>query len=317
MINTKKTRVAVIGVGSLGQWHAKTYFNLKSAVLVGVYDINRKRAQEIASLYDCRVFDSLESLAGNVDAASIVVPTDKHYEIFRQLAEMGIHALVEKPIADSMEAAEEMINIADKKNLILQVGHIERFNPVMKFLEGNITAPRFIEAIRIAPYPPARYNAPPRGTEVSVVLDLMIHDIEIILHLVNSAISEIHAIGVPVLSKTEDIANARIVFSSGCVANITASRISSEKMRKIRVFQEDTYLSLDYMNQNGKLCHKSSAGIETVEVPIEKKEPLEAELESFINCVQTHNTPVVSGVEASRALRIAAEICEIIKRKPC
>ena len=229
---------------------------------------------------------------------------------------MNIHTLVEKPIADSMERAEKMIELARQKKLILQVGHIERFNPVMKFLENNMTSPRFIEAIRIAPYPPPRKDSPPRGTEVSVVLDLMIHDIEVILHLVNSSITDIHAIGVPVLSKTEDIANARLIFANGCVANITASRISSEKMRKIRVFQNDTYLSLDYMNQNGKLCRKISTGIEVLEVPIEKREPLTAELESFIECVRTSKEPVVSGIEASKALQTAAKICEIIRKNP-
>jgi len=313
---TDRVRVGVVGVGSLGQWHAKVYSQMAGAVLAGVYDVDPARAAKIAESYGSKTFETLDALAGQVDAVSIVVPTDKHHEVFLKLAGHGLHMLVEKPIAATMVQAGEMIRIARERNLVLQVGHVERFNPVMRFLEDHLTAPRFIEAIRLAPYPAPRAEGPPRGTEVSVVFDLMIHDLEIILHLVNSPIREIHAIGVPVLSPTEDIANVRLVFQNGCVANVTASRISQERMRKIRVFQSDTYVSLDYMNQAGQLCRKTAKGIEVLAVPIEKGEPLAAELESFVQCVKTRREPVVSGVQASEALRLAADICGHIQKTP-
>ncbi|MFC1498803.1 Gfo/Idh/MocA family oxidoreductase [Verrucomicrobiota bacterium] len=307
-----KLKTGVFGVGSLGQHHARIYSELASAELVGVYDINSGRASKIAKKHRTRAFDDIDNLASNIEAASVVVPTDKHYEIFSALAEKNTHMLVEKPIAVSTEQAESMVRIARKKNLILQVGHIERFNPIMQFLEENLEKPRFIEAIRLAEYPPARENGVPRGTEVSVVLDLMIHDLDIILHLVNSPVNEIRAVGVPVLSSSEDIANVRLSFENGCVANITASRISRERIRKIRVFQEDTYVSLDYMKQAGVLCRKEAAGIKTDKVPIEKGEPLAAELDSFVQCVQQQGQPVVSGRHASDALKLAIDICKEI-----
>jgi predicted dehydrogenase len=186
----------------------------------------------------------------------------------------------------------------------------------MKFLEEHLTRPRFIEAIRLSMFPPPREGALPRGTEVSVVLDLMIHDLDIILHLVRSPVKDIHAVGVPVLSPSEDIANVRLGFENGCVANITASRISREKMRKIRVFQEDTYVSLDYMNQAGQLLRKTAGGIDATKVPIEKGEPLAAELASFVQSVVTRREPVVTGQHASEALKLAVEICRRIRENP-
>jgi predicted dehydrogenase len=230
--------------------------------------------------------------------------------------ERGVHLLVEKPIASSTAEAEAMVALAVSRGLVLQVGHVERFNPVMKHLERHLSRPRFIEALRIAPYPPARPQAPPRGTEVSVVLDLMIHDLDIILHLVGSPVREIHAVGVPVLSPTEDIANVRLVFENGCVANVTASRVSQESMRKIRVFQEDTYLSLDYLNQSGQLCRKTASGIVAEPVPIEKEEPLRAELGSFVDCVLNRRDPRVSGRHASDALKLAVEVCRALRTAP-
>ena len=316
VVDKGRIRVGVIGVGSLGQWHAKVYSQMPGAALVGVYDVEHERAVKIAGSYGGKAFETMDALAEEVDAVSVVVPTDRHHEVFLALAARGLHMLVEKPIAATMAQAGEMIRVARECSLVLQVGHVERFNPVMRFLEDHLKTPRFIEAIRLAPYPAPRAEGPPRGTEVSVVFDLMIHDLEIILHLVNSPIREIHAIGVPVLSTTEDIANVRLVFQNGCVANVTASRISQERMRKIRVFQSDTYVSLDYMNQAGQLCRKTAKGIEVVPVPIEKGEPLAAELASFIQCVRTRKDPVVSGVQASEALRLAAEICGHIQKSP-
>ena len=312
----RKLKVGVIGVGSLGQHHARVYSEMEAVELVGVFDVDAKRAAEIARKCRCRAFAGVDDLAASVEAASLAVPTDHHFALGSQLMQAGLHLLVEKPIAATTQEAEALVALAREKDIILQVGHIERFNPVMRFLEGHLHHPRFIEAIRLAPYPTPRDDAPPRGTEVSVVLDLMIHDLDIILHLVQAPVKEIHAVGVPVLSPSEDIANVRLVFENGCVANVTASRISREKMRKIRVFQEDTYLSLDYMNQAGQLLRKTAKGIEADKVPIEKGEPLAAELASFAQCVLTRREPVVSGRHGSEALKLAADICRRIRETP-
>ena len=306
---TDSLRVAVYGVGSLGQHHARIYAAMPNVRLVGVFDTDMQRAQEVAKCHGTKAFDDPDKLAAEAQAASIVVPTNLHFETASRLMSRGLHVLVEKPIASSIGEAEAMVAMAAERALILQVGHVERFNPVMKFLEEHLTTPRFIEAIRLAPYPQPRENGVPRGTEVSVVLDLMIHDLDIILHLVRSPLKSVHAVGVPVLSPTEDIANARLIFESGCVANVTASRISQERMRKIRVFQPDAYVSLDYMNQAGQLCRRNGHSIEAVEVPIEKGEPLAAELASFVECVMKRRDPVVSGEHGSQALQLAVEIC--------
>ena len=313
---SEKVKVGVFGVGSLGQWHARVYSELEDAELVGVHDTNAERAAEIAGKYGSQPFGSIDSLAESIDAASIVVPTDRHFDVFSTLVERGLHLLVEKPIASTTAQAESMVKISEEKGLLLQVGHVERFNPVMQFLEDKLTVPRFIEATRLAEYPPPRENAPPRGTEVSVVLDLMIHDLEIIMHLVRSPVKSVNATGVAVLSPTEDIANVRIGFENGCVANVTASRISRERLRKIRVFQDNLYLSLDYMNQAGLLCRKTETGIDVEEVPIEKEEPLKAELASFVQCVRNHDAPVVTGEHGSEALKLAVEICRRIREEP-
>jgi len=313
---SRKIKVGVFGVGSLGQHHVRIYSALEPVQLVGIYDIDKKRAAEVATAYGTRSFKSTEELALNIEAASVAVPTDRHFKLSCLLMEHGLHLLVEKPIASNSSEAEKMVALAQKKKIILQVGHVERFNPVMQFLEDNLTSPRFIEAIRLAPYPPPREANVPRGTEVSVVLDLMIHDLDIILHLVRSAVKEIHAVGVPVLSPTEDIANVRLAFKDGCVANVTASRISQERMRKIRVFQQDTYVSLDYMNQTGQLCRRMSTGIEAMEVPIEKGDPLAEELSSFVQCVISRRDPIVTGKHASEALKLAVEICRRIRESP-
>lgn len=312
----EKLKVGVVGVGSLGQWHARIYSELPNAELVGVCDADTTRAREVAGRYETRAFESLPELAGEIDAASVVVPTDKHRAIFSELASAGVHQLMEKPIATTAGEAEAMVREAETRNLILQVGHVERFNPVMAYLEDLLDAPRFIEATRLAPYPPPRPAGVPRGTEVSVVLDLMIHDLEIILHLVRSPVCAMHAVGVPVLSSSEDIANVRLVFENGCVANVTASRISREKTRKIRVFQHDTYVSLDYMNQSGQLCRKTADGITSADVPIEKGEALAMELEAFVTCVQQQGQPVVTGQHASDALRLAVRVCDAVRSAP-
>jgi len=315
-MSEKSVRTGVVGVGSLGQWHARIYSELPGSELVGVYDADRARAEEIAARYNTRAFASPEALAEATDALSIVVPTHLHFDVFERLTPYGVHLLVEKPISATYAEAEKMVALADQHGIILQVGHVERFNPVMTFLNENLSRARFIEATRLAPYPPPRENAPPRGTEVSVVLDLMIHDLDIILRLANAPVKAIHATGVAVLSPTEDIANARIQFENGCVANVTASRISQDKLRKIRVFQDDTYLSLDYNAQTGQLCRRSQTGILVDEVPIDKTEPLAAELQSFITCVRHRHEPVVTAQHGTEALRLAIAICQTIRENP-
>ena len=310
----EKVKTGVIGVGALGQWHAKIYSQLPAAELIGVYDINTRRAEKIARIYRAKVYREIEELASDIEAVSIAVPADKHFEVASLLIEHGVHILVEKPIATRTCDAEELVVRAQKHGIVLQVGHVERFNPVMPFLEGLLDFPRFIECHRLSPYPKARPGQQARGTEISVVLDLMIHDLEVIMHLLHSPVREIAAVGVPVLSSSEDIANVRLSFDNGCVANITASRISPKPMRKIRIFQKDIYISLDYQNQTGELYRKSGSKITRRNVPIEKGEPLFNELSSFVNCVRTHNKPVVSGEEGYAALKLAVRICQQLQK---
>jgi len=310
----RKIKAGVVGVGSLGQHHARVYSELAETELVGVYDVNPEQAREVAARHGVKAFDSLDAFANEVEAASIAVPTDRHHEIAGLLLDRGMHLLVEKPITVTTAEAEDLVARAQAGKLILQVGHIERFNPVLSLLENRSGLPRFIESHRLSPYPPPRSGLPPRGTEVSVVLDLMIHDLEIILHLVNSPVKEIRAVGVPVLSRTEDIANVRLLFENSCVANITASRISPEKMRKIRVFLDDAYVSLDYQDQSGEIYGKTATGITREEVPVDKGEPLALELRAFAQCVMRHNEPVVSGEHAAEALKLAIEILHSIQK---
>jgi len=314
----KKIKTGVVGVGALGQHHARIYGELDGAELVGVYDASAKRAAEIAKKCGCRTFATIEELAENVEAASIAVPTDIHREVAGLMIPKGVHLLVEKPITSTTQEAEELVALAQQHGTVLQVGHIERFNPVMDFLEQKAlkTPPLFIEAHRLAPYPPKRPGAPPRGTEVSVVLDLMIHDIEIILHLVKSPVTEVRAVGVPVLSSTEDICNVRLEFENGCVANITTSRLSPKRMRKIRVFTSDSYLSLNYEKQNGRIYTQGGlAGITYKRVPVEKGDQLTRELNSFLRCVETKDEPAVSGQQASDALKLAMEIIQLSQQR--
>lgn len=311
-----KIKVGVIGVGSLGQWHARIYSELAEADLIGVYDSNFKRAEEIAARYNTRPFRNMEDLAAQTEALNIVVPTDKHRDVAGRIIQMGKHVLLEKPIAATTEEAEELVKLAQEHHVILQVGHVERFNPVLSVLNPKKHRPVFIEALRLAPYPPPRFGLLPRGTEVSVVLDLMIHDLEVILYLVQSKVVDIRAVGVPILSKGEDIANVRLKFENGCVANVSASRISTETQRKIRMFLPDAYVSLDYQAQTGKVLRKKTLGISKEEIPIHKEEPLANELQSFIDCVRNRSHPVVSGEHAAEALKLAVAICQQIRKEP-
>ena len=316
MTTTKTVRAGVIGVGSLGQWHASKYAELPNVELAAIYDASPERATEIAEKYNTQVAGSLADLAELTDAVSVVVPTDLHREVAGELLEHGIHCLVEKPITVTTQEASELVAIAAKADVILQVGHIERFNPVLSVVEDLPSPPRFIEASRLAMYPPIVPGQRPRGTEVSVVLDLMIHDLEVILHLVKSPVVDVRAVGLKVLSPDEDIANVRLAFENGCVANITASRISQEAMRKIRLFYDDAYVSLDYGDQSGYLQRLGPAGIVREDIPIEREDALYRELREFTDCVRHHREPRVSGEHASEALKLADQIIRQSREAP-
>jgi predicted dehydrogenase len=301
----KKLRVGVVGVGHIGSNHARLYADISAADFTSIYDVDLGRANSIAKKYRVTAAKSLDEFAQLVDAASVATPTNSHYEVALPLLQRGKHLLVEKPITESTTHASELAELAARNHLILQVGHVERFNPVLSALEARLTHPRFIEAHRLSPYPN-------RSTDIGVVLDLMIHDLEIILHLVRSPVQSIDAVGVPVLSRGEDIANARLRFEDGCVANITSSRISPERMRKIRVFQEDAYLSLDYEKQSGEIYRREAGKITRDKVEIERGEPLKRELSAFVECASTGRAPRVSGFQAAAALELAVEITKRI-----
>lgn len=301
-----KIRVGVVGVGHLGQHHARIYSQLSSCKLVGIYDNNSETAQVIAKKVGAKVIGSLEEMASLVDAVSVVVPTIAHRDVAKIFLDLGKDVFIEKPIAETTAQAEELVRLAQEKKCLLQVGHIERFNPVLSYLEKNLTFPKFIEAHRLSPYPG-------RGTDVSVILDLMIHDIDVILHLVKSPIKSFDAVGVPVLSPSEDIANVRLKFENGCVANITTSRISPEKMRKIRVFSGESYISLDYQNQEGEVYWRENGAIKRDKIPVIKDEPLKLELAAFVEAVKNRSEPKVSGEQGKRALDIAVAIIQQIR----
>ena len=303
-----KPRVGVVGVGHIGKNHARLYAELATGQFTAIYDTDHAVAKQHSSEFGVAAAASLEEFAELVDAASIATPTSTHFEIGRELLTRGKHLLVEKPIADNTAHASELAELAAARGLVLQVGHVERFNPVLGALEKRLTNPRFIEAHRLSPFPN-------RSTDIGVVLDLMIHDLEIILHLVRAPVLTIDAVGVPVLSRGEDIANARLRFENGCVANITSSRISPERMRKIRVFQENAYLSLDYQNQTGEMYRRTAEGLTKEEVEIEREEPLKRQLASFIECAATGRAPKVSGFQAAAALELAVEITKRINSK--
>ncbi len=298
-------RAGVAGAGSMGRNHARVYSLIEEVELAVIYDADFERAQEIAEEFGAEAVDSLEKFAELCDLASVAVPTVAHLSVGGDLMKSGVHILMEKPIAPNVQEAQELVKLAGEYDRILQIGHIERFNPVMRELEKKLNRPKFIEAHRLSPFPN-------RSMDIGVVLDLMIHDLEIILHLVNSPIESVDAVGVPVLTKSEDIANARIRFENGCVANVTASRISPERMRKIRVFQDDGYLSLDYQEQTGEMYWKEGMQILNKEVEVEKDEPLKLELSAFVESVREGKTPAVTGQQGAKALEVALEITKLI-----
>jgi len=305
-------RTAVIGVGYLGKFHAQKYSQLKNSKLFAVVDKDFESAQEIANQLGCEAFKDYEELLGKVDAVSIVVPTNFHFEVAAYFLKNKTHVLVEKPVTTTIEQAEQLIELAESNQLVLQVGHLERFNPAIAAIEKEISAIRFIESHRLAPYNP-------RGTEVSVILDLMIHDIDIILDLVQSDIDNIDASGTPVLSNDIDIANARIVFKNGCVANVTASRVSNKSDRKMRIFQSDAYLSVDFQNRELAIYKKGKGemypGVPNIDIHKEnfdKSDALKEEIKDFLHCIESKSKPKVTGQDAKRALQTAIQISELL-----
>jgi predicted dehydrogenase len=315
-MSERKIKVGVVGVGALGRHHARLHNLNPEAELVGIYDSNPKVAEVISNEFGVKIYETIESLSEASEALSIAVPSHLHHEVAVPLLKSGKHLLIEKPISTTVEEAEEMVKLAAENNVVLGVGHVERFNPVMVYLEQMADKARFLEVQRLAPYPPQRPGLHPRGTEVSVILDLMIHDIELILHLVDSEVEKIDANGLPAFSETEDIVNARIQFKNGCVANVNASRIAMKPMRRYNVFYTDAYLSLDYAKGTGILHTKDKENLRVLRetIPVDKHNALEKELEDFVSCVkeaiETGNAPdtKVSGEKGLAALKIAIEI---------
>ncbi|MSU60083.1 MAG: Gfo/Idh/MocA family oxidoreductase [Pedosphaera sp.] len=339
-----KVKVAVLGTGSLGKEHVRIYAELAAAgqvELVGIYDSFADTARKIGAKHNARVFNSIAEVTAAADAVSVVTPTVTHFELAKQFLEARKHVLVEKPMTDDSAEAGQLIQFAQQNNCVLQVGHVERFNPVFKYLETAAPHPRFIETHRLSPFPA-------RSTDIGVVLDLMIHDLDVVLAFVKSPVTSVDGVGIPVLSKSEDIANARLRFANGCVANLTASRVSPERMRKIRVFSggdTPSYISLDYRAQEGFIYRIARDGEEESSilkkvlaaklgvgrdstivsefggkrivrepVPIAKDEPLKLELQHFIECVREKQTPMVSGESAKRALDLAFEITRQVQQ---
>ncbi len=314
----KKVKTAVIGVGHLGRHHARWYKNLPNSELIGIYDIDRAKNEQLADGLDIVPFEKLEDLYGKVEAVSIVVPTSDHYEVAKKILGNGINCLVEKPLAVTNDQAEELIAIARDKGAVMTVGHIERFNPAVQALKKYRIEPRFIEAHRLAAFDP-------RGTDVAVILDLMIHDIELSMHLIDSEVTHIDASAVAVISDTADIANARLTFANGAVANLTASRISLKAMRKLRLFQKSGYFSLDLADKRAdiyRLADQEGANQDGMKIPLGKSgrnilyskssapddDMLAAELTSFLNAVAEKKEPEVSALLAAKALNVALEI---------
>lgn len=297
---------AVVGVGYLGKYHAEKYAASPKAKLVAVVDSDPKRAEEVAALVGVDAFSDYRDLFGKVQCVSVAVPTRFHFQVARDFIEAGIDVLVEKPMTADIADARNLVAAAKANNVVLQVGHLERFNPAIRKLESVIKEPKFVECHRLAPFVE-------RGTDVDVVLDLMIHDIDVIASLVQSPVSRVEAVGVPVLTDKPDIANARINFANGCIANVTSSRVSIKRERKIRFFQPDAYISIDYDQRRVQIYHKPPPGggwldIRAENIEIKDGDALADEIDSFLECVKTRTLPLVGGAEGLRALEIASQI---------
>lgn len=303
----KKIKAAVIGVGYLGRLHAEKYSQIEEVELVGVMDIHPERAAEVAEQTKCRAFKTYEELFGLVDAVSVVTPTESHLKVGKDFLDRGKHVLIEKPIAVDTREAEELISTAEKAGVVLQVGHLERFNAAVVALEGRLGNPMYIESQRLSPFPN-------RSTDVDVVLDLMIHDIDIILNLVDSEVKSVDAVGIPVVTDKVDLANARIKFDNGCVADVTASRVSKERKRQIRIYQSDSFITIDYANQHiltTRIVPDRDGGYATLvdeDSDLEKRDSLLEEIRSFVKCSATGTSPLVSGRDGLVALEVASRI---------
>jgi predicted dehydrogenase len=309
-----KTRAAVVGVGYLGQFHAEKYAVEPEVELVGVVDVDAGRVREVAARFGCAAFSDAREIYGLVDCASVAVPTPLHHAVGTGLLDAGIDVLVEKPIAATLAEARQLVRVAEEKGRILQVGHLERFNPAIRALGELVTHPRFLECHRLAPFVE-------RGTDVNVVLDLMIHDLDVILSMMNSPVAAIEAVGVPVITASPDIANARIRFADGAIANVTASRVSLKRERKLRIFQHDTYISLDYGEKRMRVCRRGQAppgGLAPIEVEeriVEGEDALAEEIRAFLVAVRTRQPPLVSGREGLRAVEVAYQILACVEEE--
>jgi predicted dehydrogenase len=304
-VSEKKIRVAVVGVGDFGRNHVRVWRELEGAELVGIVDTNADRAQQIAAEFGSQAIPDMAALSGRVDAVSLAVPTVEHARIGCSLLEQGIDLLVEKPMAASLAEADELVAAARRAGRILQVGQVERFNPAVAAVERIVTRPLFFEVHRLGIFSP-------RSLDVDVVYDVMIHDLDIIHALVNAPVTDLRSVGIPVLSDKVDIAHARIEFSTGAVANLTASRVSTERVRKMRFFQEREYISLDYARQDVLRVHVQQDGaqpqISFEKIPTQPEEPLRAELRAFLEAVRTRSRPRVDGAAGRRALELADQV---------
>ncbi len=309
----KKIKVGVIGVGYLGTFHARKYAAMQGVDLVGVADIDQESATRVADECGARAFTDFTDLLPRVDAVSIVVPTSYHHRVARTCIEHGIHLLVEKPFTTTLEEADELIEAADQRDLILQVGHLERFNPAVIAMRPLLNHPLFIEAHRISVFKD-------RGTDVDVVLDLMIHDIDIILSIIDAPLETIHTVGAPVITELTDIANARLIFANGCTANVTVSRISMDNIRRMRIFQPGRYLSVDFSRKEVMSIRLKRGSANNEPLPditkyqFANQDTLELELTNFIDNVRNHTAPLVSGRAGRRALAVALEVVDQIEQ---
>jgi predicted dehydrogenase len=297
-----KIRTAVIGTGAFGRNHVRVLKQCPQAELSGVYDISESRASAVASEFGCLAVSDIADLSGKIDAAIVAVPTSAHAEVGCRLLEQGIDVLVEKPIAGDLDSGRALVDAASRNQRILQVGHLERFNPAVIALKKIVSLPLFFEIHRLSLFSP-------RSLDVDVVLDLMIHDLDIVLNLVEQKPEEIRAAGISILSQKVDIANVRLAFATGCIANLTASRVSTERVRKLRLFQPHQYISVDYQRQDGAVFSVSgNAQLGFESLAVTKDEPLKLEIDSFLDAVQTRKPAAVSGEEGLRALEVALAI---------
>lgn len=309
-----KIRVGVIGVGYLGEFHVQKYRDIGSVELVGIVDTDRARALEIAKRYDTKIFGSSAEILGSVDAVSLAVPTESHFEVAREVLARNVHLLIEKPITYGEHHADQLVEMARRGNLALQVGHVERFNPAVAKMETLVTRPIFIESHRLNLFTV-------RGTDVDVVLDLMIHDLDIILHMVRSEIREVHAVGMSVITGKTDIANVRIIFQNGTVANLTANRVSNRTLRKIRIFQPDAYISVDCFKKEVSVTRLDGfpntepfPQIVSNKMKYPDADPLRDQIAAFIDAVRDGTSPVVTGEDGRKALKVALAIIDQIEK---